>query len=224
MDTNRLLDYLPAIFILLSVMTLAIIILTRFGNKMFDKDYSASNIFLFISAFLFIILLIVHLFKQQEWTADLLKVLVGVLVGAGTTKITKKDKGDGSSVDISGGHVGGDVAGRDINKNIQNLKDAVSNIKDSIIHQNSQINQVIGDSTKSDILINTVYERGDKVKDAIARVIRYWSTRGWQFKHFSSDYNGMDGIFLVFTKQTDTNPQVYYHHGADTSRFEKGSN
>ncbi|MBF9254847.1 hypothetical protein I2I11_16210 [Pontibacter sp. 172403-2] len=219
MDTTEFWDYLPGMLILLSIMTIVIIILQKFGDKIFDKEYTGSNILLFVSSFLFVTLLIVHLFKPQEWTADILKVLIGVLVGAGASKIPKKEKGEGSSVDVSG-QVGGDVAGRDINKNIQHLKDAVSKIEDSIVHQNNQISQVIGDLANSDFLINTIYERGDNITGSIARVIQYWTRQGWQLRHFSSDYQGMDGIFLVFNRQmVGLEPEVYYQHGSDTKRF-----
>ena len=219
MDTTKLWDYLPGMLILISIMIIVIIILRKFGDKIFDKAYIGNNILLFVSSFLFVTLLIVHLFKPQEWTADILKVLIGVSVGVGASKINKIEKGERSSVDVSG-QVGGDVAGRDINKNIQHLKDAVSKIEDSIVHQNNQISQVIGEPANSDFLINAIFERGDNITGSIARVMKYWTKLGWQLRHFSSDYQGMDGIFLVFNRQMrGTEPEIYYQHGSDTKRF-----
>lgn len=220
MDTAKLLDYIPAILILISVMTIVLIVLTKFGNKLFDKDYKATNILLFVATFLFLTILIVHLFREQPWTADTLKILVGTLLGAGSAKLADKKNDGGSSVDISGGSVTGDVAGHDINKNIQNIREAISKIEGSIVHQNNQIKQFTGDKSDNDFLINTIYERGNNIIEPIARVVQHWHDKGWRLKHFSSDYQGMDGIFLVFTKSiTGETPKVYYYRGSDTTRF-----
>lgn len=220
MDTAKLLDYIPAIMILISVMTIVIIVLTKFGNKLFDKEYAPTIILLFVTTFLFLTILIVHLFREQSWTADTLKILIGALLGAGSSTLSDKKSNGGSSVDISGGSVTGDVAGRDINKNIQNIRDAISKIEGSIVHQNNQIKQFAEDNSSNDFLINTIYERGDNIIGPIARVVQHWHERGWRLKHFSSDYHGMDGIFLVFTKSvTGKTPKVHYYHGSDTKIF-----
>lgn len=220
MDTAKLLDYIPAIMILISVMTIVIIVLTKFGNKLFDKEYAPTIILLFVTTFLFLTILIVHLFREQSWTADTLKILIGALLGAGSSTLSDKKSNGDSSVDISGGSVTGDVAGRDINKNIQNIRDAISKIEGSIVHQNNQIKQFAEDNSSNDFLINTIYERGDNIIGPIARVVQHWHERGWRLKHFSSDYHGMDGIFLVFTKSvTGKTPKVHYYHGSDTKIF-----
>ena len=217
---EKLLDYLPAILILLSVLAITFVILIKFGDKIFDKEYSAENVLIFVAGFLFITVLIVHLFTEQTWTPDTLKILIGVLVGAGSSKLGRKKDDSGSSVGIEGSNVGGDVAGRDINKNIQNIQDAVSEIKDSVIHQNNQIRQVIGDTGDNDFLINTIYERGnDRMTEALQKVIEYRQMEGWSLKHFSSDYHGMDGIFLVFSRPAQgRRPQVEYFHGSGVNR------
>ena len=216
---NKLIEYIPAILILVSAMTITIIILTRYGDKIFDKEYKADNVLLLVAGFLFMTVLIVHLFKEQAWTPDTLKILIGVLVGAGSSRLGRKKDNAESSVDIQGSNIDGDVAGRDINKSIQNIKDAVSDIKDSVIHQNNQIRQVIGDTGDNDYLINTIYERGNNITAPIERVIQYWQRRGWTLKHFSSDYQGMDGIYLIFSRPMQGNePQVEYHHGSQVDR------
>jgi hypothetical protein len=221
METKTLLDYIPAVVVLISIMTITLYILSRFGDKIFDKDYKATNVLLVVASFLFLTILVVHLFKEQSWTADTLKILIGALVGAGSSKLGEKKDSAGSSVDVSGqAKIEGDVAGRDINKNIQNIKDSISQIKDSVINQNNQIKQIIGDSGDFDYLINTVYERGDAIPSAIKRVIDYWQPKGWTLKHFSSDYHGMDGIFLIFVRhKSGEETTVHYIHSADVRRF-----
>jgi hypothetical protein len=201
MDTTKLIEYLPAILLLLSVMTIVIIVLTKYGDKKIDEEFKVSNILLFVTAFLFVTILIVHLFREQIWTADTLKILIGALIGAGSTKLS----------------VIGDIAGRDINKNIQNINEAISKIEGSIINQKKQI---IGNNYDNDFLINTIYEKGNNIAEPIARVVQYWHNRGWSLKHFSSDYQGMDGIFLVFAKtMTGSSPEIFYYHGSNTNTF-----
>ncbi len=220
MDTAKLVDYFPAIFILISVMTIVLIILIKFGDKLFDKEYKSSNILLFVASFLFLTILIVHLFREQSWTADTLKILIGTLLGAGSSKLTEKKRKDSSSVDISSSSITGDIAGRDINKNIQNIKEAISKIEGSVVNQNNQIKQFVGENSDSDFLINTIYGRGDNITGNFARVVKHWHNKGWRLKHFSSDYQGMDGVFLVFTKSiSGTSPEVYYYQGSNTTEF-----
>jgi hypothetical protein len=220
MDSTKLIDYIPAILILLSVMIVTIIILMKYGNRVFDKEYKAANILLFVTAFLFVTILIVHLFNAQTWTEDTLKILIGVLVGAGSTKFSEKNNNGESSVDISDSSIGGDLAGRDINKNIQNINEAISKIENSIVNQHNQIKQIVTDNSDFDILINTIYERGNSITAPIERVVQYWHNEGWILKHFSSDYHGMDGIFLVFTRKMEgDSAKTFYYHGSDIARF-----
>lgn len=220
MDTAKLVDYFPAIFILISVMTIVLIILIKFGDKLFDKEYKSSNILLFVACFLFLTILIVHLFREQLWTADTLKILIGTLLGAGSSKLNEKKRKGNSSVDISSSSITGDIAGRDINKNIQNIKEAISKIEGSVVNQNNQIKQFVDENSDSDFLINTIYGRGDNITGNFAKVVKHWYNKGWRLKHFSSDYQGMDGVFLVFTKpNSGTSPEVYYYHGSNTTGF-----
>ncbi|MCY1234120.1 hypothetical protein D3C87_142860 [compost metagenome] len=210
MKTNELINLIPPLSILISVMIILVLVIVKFGDKIFDKGYKAGNTLLLVTCFLFLTLLIVHLFKEQDWTPDTLKILIGVLVGTGSIKLAKKVHSSGSSVDING-NVGGDVAGRDINKNIQNIQEAISEIKDSVVHQN---NQFVKETNDTDYLIHTIYERGEEIKTAITTVITHWQDQGWILKHFSSDYNGMDGIFLIFSKpKIGLKSEILYHRG-----------
>lgn len=77
------------------------------------------------------------------------------------------------------------------------------------------------DSSGNDYVINTIYERGDRTLEGISNVIGFWHNRGWTLKHFSSDYRGMDGIFLIFERpKQGSDIQVYYYHGSNTNYFE----
>ncbi|MDM1319359.1 hypothetical protein [Empedobacter falsenii] len=200
-------------------MTITIIILQKQGDKIFDKENKTSNILILITGFLFITILIVHLFREQSWTADTLKILIGVLVGAGSAKVVDKRSEGGNSIDISGTS-NGDIAGRDINKNIQNIEKAISDIQNSVVHQNNQIKQFVGDNGDNDYVINTIYERGEEIKGAIEKVINYWQDKGWALKHISSDCHGMDGMLLFFTKaKQNVKIKVHYRRSSDTNSF-----
>ena len=222
MDTTKLIEFTPAILILISVMTIVIIILLKYGHRIFDKEYNTSNVLLLVATFLFVTILIVHLFREQTWTADTLKILIGALIGASSAKLSEKRTSEGSTVDNSG-IVQGDVAGRDINKNIQNIERAISEIQDSVVHQNNKIEQIVSDNSDNDYLINTIFERGnEEMHEGISRVITFWHRTGWKLKHFSSDYQGMDGLFLIFERPKKYNDiQVHWYHGSNTNRFKE---
>ncbi len=224
MDTTKLVDLIPAVMVLLSVMIIIIIVLLKYGNKVFDKDYKTPNILLFVTAFLFTTILIVHLFKEQTWTADTLKILIGVLVGAGSTKLSEKKYDGGSSVELSGdSKVGGDVAGRDINKNIQNIQEAISKIESSIVHQNNQIKQIMNGETETleDFIFHFLYYTRTLHKD-IETVVTKWTAEGYQFKEIVSDFKGFDGMILVFSKPSETEKStVLYYRDGSFDRIEK---
>lgn len=216
---DKLTEYIPAILILVFVMIITIIIINKYGDKIFDRDFKFDNVLLLVASFLFMMILIVHLFKEQAWTPDTLKILVGIIVGAGSSRIVMKKNNTNSSANIQDSSIDGDVAGRDMNKSIQNIKDTVSDIKDSVIHQNTQISKTIRDPSENDYIINTIYDRGENITAALKRTIQYWQQDGWTLKHFSSDYNGMDGIYLIFSRPMQGDqPQVRYHHGSRVGR------
>ena len=87
MELTKLIDYIPAIIVLVAVMILIIFVFKTQGDKIFDKESKTQNILIFIGGSLFIIVLIVHLFREQPWTADILKILIGILVGGSSAKI-----------------------------------------------------------------------------------------------------------------------------------------
>lgn len=134
METPKFIELIPPILLLTSLMIIILIVLIKFGDKIFNKDYQAETIFIFIAAFLFVTVLITHLFKEQLWTEDALKVIIGVLIGAGATKVSNtkslKFSNDG---EINDSIV--NVALRDIKQKIKDFKSEVTNIKEAIVNQ-----------------------------------------------------------------------------------------
>ena len=196
MELTKLIDYIPAIIVLVAVMILIIFVFKTQGDKIFDKESKTQNILIFIGGSLFIIVLIVHLFREQPWKADILKILIGILVGGSSANIVSRNT-SGNSIDISG-NANGNVAGRDINKNIQNIKEGISDIRDSVIHQNNQIKQLVTENNDYDYLITIICER-------------------WVLKQIVSEYEKYDGMFLFFTREKQENREanVYYQDSKD---------
>ena len=146
MDSQKLIDYIPAIILLVSIMTIILVVITKFGHKFFDSDYKTDNILIFVASFLFIVVLITHLLREQAWTADTLKIIIGVLIGAGSSKLSKTKKEDekGTNLNLTGNEIKDSIVNQalgDINQTIENLKSEVSKIEHAIVNQYPTIEQ-----------------------------------------------------------------------------------
>jgi hypothetical protein len=137
-----MLQYVPAISLLVAFLLVTLVILAKVKSDQLPTLLETKNVLLLFAAGLFCILLVVHLFKEQTWTADLLKVVAGVLAGAvATLSATTKDK---SKDALSQTAVGNDIqqAGRDIN-NIKKMVGDLQNVTDSVVNQFQTIQQSI---------------------------------------------------------------------------------
>ena len=230
--------YIPAISLLITFVIIAVAFIWKLSGTQLEKIFSGKNFLLIAAIILFCILAVVHLFNPQDWTADVLKVIVGVLVGASAAFSTSDKKPEGatgaSGVGIETSQFGdyAKVAGRDINEtiekmqgNIEHMKSEVSQIRDSVVNQYTSIEKALSsitpvDNQPVDYLINTIYERGvDKMTEGIAKVVNNWQSQGWQFSHLTSDYQGMDGVILVFTRPSESKRSKFvYYHGSNMGR------
>jgi hypothetical protein len=195
-----------------------------------SPETAATFFGLIVALVLFSIVLITHLLAPQQWTADLLKVLVGAALGTGAAVAKKassapEGSGDQSSVDAKGATFGdaAKIAGRDINETIERLHSDVANIKDAVIHQNQTVASVLGLDQGADLLLNTIYERDPvQVSAAIESVAQHWQGEGWTLRHFSSDYQGMDGIYLVFSRPNlSGRPTVTFAHSSKMTVYRR---
>lgn len=148
----------PAISLLVTFIIIFSVLAWKLSASQLEKIFAGKNFLLLASLLLFMVLLVVHLFQNQPWTADILKVIVGVLVGAGAAlfKEEEKDKkekstGQGSNVDVNASQFGDNakIAGRDINEVIEKMEGDINNMKGNIDQiSNAVINQyqTLGDS------------------------------------------------------------------------------
>jgi peptidoglycan hydrolase CwlO-like protein len=142
MEIQKLIDLIPAVLLLISIM---VIILT-FGNRFFESDYKTDNALIFVALFLFILVLITHLFRQQTWTPDTLKIIIGVLIGAGSSKLSKTKKEDekANNLGLNNNNIKDSIINQalgDINQKIENFKSEVSKIEHAIVNQYPTIEQ-----------------------------------------------------------------------------------
>jgi hypothetical protein len=205
-------------------------ILFRFSPEQLLPFFRHRNSSLILGFALFTVLLVVHLFSAQPWLADVLKVMVGALLGLGTAEVSKPKPVASSEGGVSAeGAVFGDnaeVAGRDINKTIERMQNDIAHFKDAVVNQYQTIhaiaNSLGGAAADNDYIVNTIYERGvQEVATGMKKVIARWTSEGWRLRFFSSDYQGMDGITLVFSRASrGGRPEFYYQHGSSNLRLE----
>ena len=138
----------------------------------------------------------------------ILGAIAGYLFGAVETK--KQDTSSASAINSKFGD-NTKIAGRDINETIEKLEGSISNIEQAVIKQGGEKSH-----TNNDFLIQTIYQRSqDDIKDALDKTLNFRQQDGWEFSHLSSDFQGMDGIYLVFTKPTSSaRSEVEFHHGS----------
>jgi hypothetical protein len=219
---------IPALAILTALLVLCLALFFKLNGEQLLGAFSGRALALSIAAGLFGLVLVAHLFAPQEWTADVLKVLVGVLVGGGAAHaaesresgaVTSQD----SAVHAAGARFGDNakLAGRDINETIERLQSEVTNIKDAVVNQYPTLVRAIDALTESDekaedYVINTLFERGaESLAEGFGEVVGRWQSEGWRLRHVTSDYQGMDGVTLVFSRPAvGLHPAVMAYHGS----------
>ena len=241
-----MIELVPALALLSAFIIIFVMTLRKFTGEQLAEIFTTTNFLLLAAMILFCILVVVHLFQAQTWTADVLKVIVGVLVGAGASYANDKGKKEldddqRSGVDVGNSTFGDNVklAGRDINETIQNIRNDIQNLKDEVTTQSTIIDHALanlatmgrdlnglvlraekGDEEIFDYLFNTIHNRfydsgENRVTRAIENVINHWRDNGWKFVSFTSDYQGIDGLVLLFSRPAKgTNSEVLYFHGS----------
>jgi hypothetical protein len=208
-------EYIPGISVLIALLLLVTVFMWRLDAPRIAKLLEGRGFMLLSVLLISGLLLVANLFRPEAWTADVLKVLLGVVVGLATTfsaKQTSKDAG-GQSVSGSTFGDGAKIAGHDINETIEKLEAQVSEIRDSVINQVSPSGT---GRSGEEYLINIIYERGtQEIFRAVEAVTGHWIGEGWELKSVTSDYTGIDGMILLFGRPSlDTPGQFSYYHGS----------
>jgi len=113
------------------------------------------------------------------------------------------------------------IIGTDINETVNNINAKVQELGKLLSQETAKIDRLVAvqdtQSTPMEYLINTVYERPtERAGEAIRTVVSRWVAEGWTFKGMSSDYQGIDGVFLLFERpSTDGTPGVHVYNGSD---------
>ncbi|WP_085343998.1 hypothetical protein [Vibrio sp. ArtGut-C1] len=133
-------EYIPAIFVAVFILVIFLAIWLKINSSELHK-LKGSSVLLATGAGLFCIILIVHLFKEQAWTADILKLLIGVLTGAAASSVANKYHEDNSQRSMQTA-IGNEInqAGRDI---IGEVKGDIQDLKDSVVNQYQSIKSSI---------------------------------------------------------------------------------
>ena len=148
--------------------------------------------------------------------------LLGAIAGYLFSFKDPREKEETSSVGIDSSTVGPNarIAGRDINETIENMRAELAEIRGSVVNQYQILQETIGEQHQvgpiaaSDYLINVVFERGEQIREAIDSVLKRWEPDGWRLASLSSDYNGTDGVMLLFKRPSRLeNSRVVYFAG-----------
>ena len=156
----------------------------------------------------------------------ILGAIAGYLFGS-----TEKEKTtpEGSVADASNSTFGDNakVAGRDINETINNIQGQLQALGNLVSKEGAKIDSIVAyqqdlQHGAFEYLLNTIYERSMKdTQQAISKVVSTWALQGWSLVGLTSDYQGMDGIFLLFKRpSSDANMGVQIFHGSKMSHVE----
>jgi hypothetical protein len=200
-------EYVPAISLLGSLLLIAVVILWKFDADGLVRVFENANSVIVFASFLFVIVGVIHLFRAQDWTPDLLKIIAGVLIGASSAVERSKAATRKGGVDVAQGTFGDHarLAGRDINEMIESMHGDVAQIKDSVINQFSKVSSALEDGGVSkdhvvEFLFYTAFLAEGEVVNNAARATRRLQQVGWTLFSTGSNYAGGDGLLLLFKR------------------------
>ena len=155
----------------------------------------------------------------------ILGAIAGYLFGTKEKEKKTKEVSSGEVTDSTFGD-NAKIAGRDINETITNIQGKLDSLGDIISKESAKMDKMIlyqqRNQTESyEYLLNTIYERQlSGCQLAISRVIKEWESQGWQLMGLTSDYQGVDGIFLLFKRPSTSSigsSSLRIYHGSGMS-------
>lgn len=132
-NTVSLLAYLPPTIVLAGILILVALVLRNVKTLQESGFLTSSTLPVVVAGGLFALLLVVQLFRDQPWIADILKVLTGAFIGAAAAKAATTAEKD-REIAITQSGVGNKAAGRDLIETVQELKGNIEHLNDAVIN------------------------------------------------------------------------------------------
>jgi hypothetical protein len=176
-----------------------------------------------------ILAVILGVTKEANYAAamGILGAIAGYLFGA------KSGDDNSSQANASNSQFGDNakVAGRDINETVNNINTKIDELTEQMAADGIKIGQFIASQElqskpPQDYLINTLYHPElDQLGEEMQAVIEKWQGEGWEFLSLSSDFHGMDGMFLLFQRHsTNISSRISVYHGEKSDLRYRGNN
>lgn len=128
-----LLAYVPATIVLVGILILVTLVVRNVKPLQESGFLTSSTLPVMVAGALFALLLVVQLFRDQPWIADILKVLTGAFIGAAAAKAATTAEKD-REIAITQSGVGNKAAGRDLIETVQELKGNIEHLNDAVIN------------------------------------------------------------------------------------------
>lgn len=229
-------QFIPAFSIMGFLLVIFVTIILKFDQERIGAAIKEVNSAIAFATLLFVVVGLIHLFSPQPWTPDILKVVVGVIVGAASVGGAKSLVDAAKSVEAAGATFGDNakLAAGDINEisqKIENLKGDVSSIKNSVIKQYPKIDSALGalepDKSKvKEVLFTPIYFRDSEPIQEIVSISRQLETEGWKLQYSSNGFGDATadaGILLLFERHRNPNDNdIKLADGTFMSRYFHG--
>jgi hypothetical protein len=200
-----MIDYTPALSILGTFLLISLVLIYKFNTEQILRIFEGKNFFLLATLIIIFLLLAFYLFNGSEiWVGDLLKIAIGVFAGAGATSLKKNNtkKRDESFLSLNNSKISGEgnkFAGRDINETIHNIEEAFGDIKNSVINQNSKIEQILSSSGQLDHCIHIISREGNVFRN-MQIIINRRLEENWTLQNIEFAFDEIDFVLLLFIR------------------------
>lgn len=227
-------DYVPAIALLTAFVIIFLVVMRKLSSEQLLELFGGTGFLLPTAAILSCVLTVFYLFQASAWSGDVLKVVLGVFLGAsgayaGSVRARREEsEPEGSPGALcTPGQLGKlpDLDKLSMNVDVDTLRGDIAEVRRLVVDQYARLSASVSELTtekdqRLDFLFNSVFERGpQEMVLAMQVAIQTWQADGWKLRSFSSDYAGLEASVLLFTRPArGEHSQFFYYHGADPGR------
>lgn len=137
---------------------------------------------------------------------SILSAIAGYLFGANLE--SGSTESNESRVDAAGANFGDNarVAGRDLNETVNNIHAQVEALNRLLSQETLKIDrfimqQEVRRNGSMHYLVNTLTQRlFQDLQESMNIVVKNWESQGWKLVNITSDYQGTDGVILLFER------------------------